>query len=132
MFFTTEPTQWENDDGVMESLVFPTPAAYADFKSAYEDPSRQKTAAGFPDANGLGVLFKLRAVRTFEGTWLSLVRSGADGSLIWEGSTRYSSYQSAIVSAFLYVKEQIQKTVVDFSAKVYNDALAAKAEKHER
>ena len=75
---------WEKDPAVKQMLVFASQEACDRFNAAYADPKTPKTVSNFPDENGLGAIYKIRAVRNGNGGWDGLVRCGYTGAHLVE------------------------------------------------
>ena len=68
---------WEGDPAVMQVLVF---ACY-EAKEVFDNllPLQPQTVGGFPCENGIGVMYKLRAVKNEADRYIPVVRCGATG-----------------------------------------------------
>lgn len=125
IFSKVQPLQM--DEGIMEVVVFPNLAAVALYTNAKEkaksnallnEQERCVSAETFQqtyvDLN-TGALYKLRAVLQSDKQWKPRVRCGITGDLLAERSTKYDTYELAIVEAALLLREHLLYTVADFT-----------------
>ena len=68
---------WENDPAVMQVLVFACYEAQEVFNNLL--PLQPMTAGGFPCENGIGAMYKIRAVQNENGKYIPCVRCGTTG-----------------------------------------------------
>lgn len=92
----TEAKEWEGDPAVIQMLVFPSLEAQQHFEKMYNDPNRPKTISNYPDENGIGAMFKLRAVRNSNGCYDTVVRCGVSGASVYERNLNTANPLDAI------------------------------------
>jgi hypothetical protein len=99
MLVFTQAHDWEGDPAVKQVLVFPNQEVADLFDKAYHGPNRPRTASNFPDENGIGAIFKLRAVKNGRGSWDAVVRCGFTGAMLAECGDVGNDWKDAINSA---------------------------------
>lgn len=103
MLIFSEVQKWENDDSVRQILVFPNREVKANFDKLYAAKDRIKTVSGFADENGIGAIYKLRAVKNSSSGWNGVIRCGFTGALL-EESPSVSNWQDALRAASLNLR----------------------------
>jgi hypothetical protein len=92
----SDAKEWEGDSAVIQMLVFPCIEAQMHFEKMYNDPNREKTASDYPNENGIGAMFKLRAVRNNRGCYDAVIRCGVSGAMVYERNTNTANPLDAI------------------------------------
>lgn len=96
---------WQDDAAVKQILVFATEHRKNEFETAH---AKLVYTFGKEKASdsGLGAIYKVRAVKNGDDTWTPTIRDGFDGTLIWESTERYLTWEHAMVVATTKVMTQ--------------------------
>lgn len=116
MLIFSEVHNWQNSENVKQIRVFTSKFAERDFAAAYNEATKNGTdslAIWSFDDNGNGVAYKVRAVLAEDG-WISLIRCGHTGCIIWESNLTQETWQEAMAVALCELQDQI--TSSDFHA----------------
>ena len=112
MFVFGEVTDWEGDPSVKQVLVFPSWLAKDNFIVEYNRKDRPRTMDGYPNENGIGAMYKLRAVRNHDGTWSSVIRCGFTAIEIGSIPEKFEDYTSALRMSKMILLERVIKSFV--------------------
>lgn len=105
---------WQDDANVKQILVFPSVTAKVQF-----DVIRDKHFATYNnlkdfDDTGKGASYKLRAINSFDGDWIAIIRCGVTGIHLWEGYAKYKSISAALETVHKQLINSIFATKLDF------------------
>lgn len=98
MLLFSEVFKWEGDDAVQQILVFPNDEVKKNFDAKYHDPARHQTTSNYPDENGIGAIYKIRAVRNSDQKWNAVIRCGFTGRHINESTLSVKTPEEALRS----------------------------------
>ena len=79
--------KWQYSDAVLQVLVFETPKKMGEFISGIIGEITLRGTVDYEE-NGLGAIYKFRAVRTGDDLWLPVIRSAlavSGGKQLWCG-----------------------------------------------
>lgn len=108
MFIFGKMCDWEEDALVKQVLVFPDFRMRQEFQINLDQPDRPKTMSGFPDENGIGAIYKLRAVKTSDENWVAVIRCGFTGHQQFESAERFLDP----VEALHFAKNWLLKSII--------------------
>lgn len=86
---------WQCDSNTKQILVFSCIELKDIFDHAYADRVLRDGAAYASDSNQ-GAIYKLRATKRVDNTWISQIFCGITGFSIWEDPQYYDTYYKAI------------------------------------
>ena len=90
-----EIKDWQLDPNTKQILVFSCIELKDIFDHSYEDRVLRDGAADASDSNQ-GAIYKLRATKRIDDTWIAQVFCGITGFSIWEDPNYYESFNKAI------------------------------------
>lgn len=131
MLTFSQPRDWEDDPAVKQVLVFPCVEMQVHFEREYNSPNRPQTTSGFPDENGIGAIYKLRAVKNGMGSWDSVLRCGFTGALLKECAdvgADDDGWRAALHGAANLLRYTLEEDLQHFNAQVLNVPLNTKDE----
>ena len=107
MFVLSKIHAWQNDPAVQQVLVFSS----EEMKTKFEETMKQRLAepeVGVEDVSDsdAGAIYKLRAVKDSNGSWIPVVRCGFNGKKLWEGRGRYGKPEFALRVCVGYLQEE--------------------------
>lgn len=100
---------WENDSNVKQSLVFSCRKAEEYFKEKFK--RRGPDTFGSSHDTDCGAIFKLRAVRTANGKYESILRCGVTGHILSQDHTGFEDFEAAIDRAKELLIEYINTVI---------------------
>lgn len=129
MLVFSNPYKWEGDSAVIQILVFTSQEVKDDFVEKYNHANRLHTSSDFPAENGIGAVFKIRAVKNGMGKWDAVVRCGFTGGILCERANAALTPQDALVNAVSLLRTKLSEDCVyaeEISMKFVNDSLSNK------
>lgn len=100
MFVLSKIHAWQNDPAVQQVLVFSS----EEMKVKFEETMKQRLAE--PNAkvesvsdSDAGAIYKLRAIKNNFGRFISIIRCGFTGKILWESIGTYEHYEDALINA---------------------------------
>lgn len=103
---------WEGDAAVKQMLMFANEEAQRRYEDAITEPGVKHTPAGWPDQNGLGALFKIRAVKNGHDGWDAVVRCGTTGAIVTETQHAGREWQDAMRTALADLGTHLQNRLL--------------------
>lgn len=93
----------QGDPAVTQILVFPHSYAQMQFEAAY---AKRLELQGLRDVddNGIGAVYKLRAVLDNKGNYVPLIRCGVTAQFLWECNTTYKTIDLALAECLRHLK----------------------------
>jgi hypothetical protein len=81
MFLFSEIHDWQGNPAVKQILVFPTDFLKSEFEKTFAKRIKRVGIENASD-NGIGAVYKIRAVKTGVGSWGGFVRCGSTSRLL--------------------------------------------------
>ena len=106
---------WEGDPAVMQVLVFATHEAKNEFEAKL--PKQPLLGGKYHDENGIGAIYKLRAIRNASGKWSPCVRCGVSArstAIIYMDHKRYKTPEEALQEAAQQLLAHIGADIREF------------------
>ena len=125
MLLFSEMHAWQGDPSVQQILVFSTPELKEEFYIEMEnrftkemdgyagvDPVYVKRKKDELSDSNAGAVFKLRAVKTNDGSYAAIIRCGVTGCLVWEDENKYKIIEDALIACFEQMSKEISNDLL--------------------
>ena len=96
----------QDDPNVKQILVFPNEFVKVKFEKALQELKATSTTKDIDD-NGIGSIYKLRAVKDFDKGYAAIIRCGVTGRCLWEDVLHYEKPEPALVQASFALRDII-------------------------
>ena len=102
----SEQHSWQDDKAVQQILVFLDQNDRDFFDVNFKERVEQYGIEDASDTN-IGAIVKLHAVMCNNGKWVSIIRSGVNGSLLHEHCTQFNTANKALKQARKFLEENM-------------------------
>lgn len=99
MFVFSTMHSYQGEEAVQQVLVFPDKDTKERFEKVLIERKLTTIKIEEVDENGIGAIYKLKAVKNISEKYSSVVRSGFTGHLLYEDYRLYDTPKEAIVAA---------------------------------
>jgi hypothetical protein len=113
MLIFSEVHDWQGNSAIKQVLVFTSTQERDSFKAKFA-AEVAKVGIEYASENGLGVAFKLRALKTSAGTWAGVIRCGSDGYLQYDMLQCETNHTEALKKLASKLKELLSTDLDNF------------------
>jgi hypothetical protein len=132
MLVFSDQHPWQGNESVQQILVFSSPETKRIFEAemidrfnktiaqnayAGTDPSYETRVRNDLSDSNAGAMYKLRAVKNNKGMFVSIIRCGTSGVLLWEDYYEYNTPEIALRGCLNHLKISIMRTDTPSSLK---------------